>query len=353
MKHQVVIGAFALLLFSLPLLGRDHIDIIVLQNGDRITGEIKGLSAGVLKVDLSYADGALSLDWSKVARVESPQLFIIQTENGSVYTGALATVGDTSKITALTIKVEGGDKTEVAVERSQVVRMMETSESFLQSLSGAIDFGSVYSKGNNATQYDLSSDVEYRKERWGIDGSFTSTLSASTGASTATYNRLGVAAYRLMPWENYFYSTFGGILRSSTQGIDLQTRWGLGAGRFLKNTNRVRFSVILGPVWQRSKYRPEIVPVGTQTVYGAAILTDLNIFLFKKTNLSAKGTVAPALSDLGRVFADMDVSYYWKIFGNFSWNVTFYGNWDTAPPPTFTGSDYGYSSGIKWTFGYR
>ena len=31
----------------------------------------------------------------------------------------------------------------------------------------------------------------------------------------------------------------------------------------------------------------------------------------------------------------------------------FYGNWDNQPSPTLSGSDYGTSSGLSWTFGNR
>ena len=353
MNIHAITCAGALLLLPIALLGRDHSDVIVMQNGDRITGEIKGLSSGVLKVDLDYVDGAVSLNWSKVARVESPQLFIIQTQDGSVYTGGLATLGGSPDISGLTIKIDAADQADVAIERSQVVRMEETSESFLQRLSGDVNLGVVYSKGNNATQYNLGSEVQYRRERWGLEGVFSSNLASSTGSATSTHNQVDLAAYRFMRRKNYYYSTFGGFLQSSAQGIKLQTTLGVGIGRYLKNTNRVRLSVLGGAAWQSARYQPTIVPVATQQIYGAAVLTDLNIFLFKKTNLSARLLVAPALSDLGRVHTETNVSYYWKIFGDLSWNLSFYGNWDNQPPTTFAGSDYGYSSGIKWTFGYK
>ena len=34
-----------------------------------------------------------------------------------------------------------------------------------------------------------------------------------------------------------------------------------------------------------------------------------------------------------------------KFWSNFTWNVSFYGNWDNQPPLTFSGSDYGTSTG--------
>jgi hypothetical protein len=48
-----------------------------------------------------------------------------------------------------------------------------------------------------------------------------------------------------------------------------------------------------------------------------------------------------------------NASYYIKLFSDLSWNFSFYGNWDNQPPPTLSGSDYGTSSGLSWTFGTR
>src|SRR6266550_5750506 len=91
--HAVTIRAIILsstLLLSLPLFGQEKKDILVMKNGDRFKGEIKGLNAGVLRVDLDYVDGTLSVQWSQVAHIESDRLFLVQTESGEVYTGKLS-----------------------------------------------------------------------------------------------------------------------------------------------------------------------------------------------------------------------------------------------------------------------
>src|SRR5215510_11646756 len=80
----------AVLTLAAPLSARQKTDVIVLANGDRITGEIKSLNAGVLRVDLDYVDGAISVQWLKVRRITSNQLFIVQAQDGSLYTGTLA-----------------------------------------------------------------------------------------------------------------------------------------------------------------------------------------------------------------------------------------------------------------------
>ena len=61
----------------------------------------------------------------------------------------------------------------------------------------------------------------------------------------------------------------------------------------------------------------------------------------------------PGISEPGRIRANTNASYYIKLFSDLSWNFSFYGNWDNQPPPTLSGSDYGTSSGLSWTFGNR
>src|ERR1700689_755698 len=76
---------------TLPLFARPKTDVLVMKNGDRLTCEIKGLDEGVLYVRLDYILGTSSVQWSKVAYIESKQLFIVKTADGSVYTGTLST----------------------------------------------------------------------------------------------------------------------------------------------------------------------------------------------------------------------------------------------------------------------
>src|SRR6201984_2839717 len=79
------------LVCTTPLLAREKTDVLVMKNGDRMTCQIKGLDAGVLYVSFDYIDGTTSVEWSKVAHLESNQLFIVKTEDGSGYTGSLNT----------------------------------------------------------------------------------------------------------------------------------------------------------------------------------------------------------------------------------------------------------------------
>ena len=108
-----------------------------------------------------------------------------------------------------------------------------------------------------------------------------------------------------------------------------------------------------GPAWQNTDYKNAHTSVNHQNLAAAIIFADAQIFKFSKTNLDMTVALLPALSDPGRVRFNTSASYYIKIVSNLKWNVSFYGNWDNRPPPGFTGSDYGTSSGLSWTFGLK
>jgi hypothetical protein len=351
MKIKVVLLISALILTT-PLFARTNTDVLVMKNGDRMTCQVKGLDEGVLYVSFDYIDGTASVQWSKVAHLESKQLFIVKTEDGSVYTGTLNTPA-TPAGQPVKIQVIESPEKEVQLDTPKIVGMSETSEKFWQRFNGQLNFGVIYSKGNQSTQYSLGSQAEYLRERWSAAASLSSNLSSSSGANASTRNLLDLSGSHLLPWNNYFYSGLGSFLQSSAQGITLQTTIGAGIGRYLKNTNQSKISLLGGLAWQGTNYQPSIVPVGNQNLAAAVIALDLNLFRFNKTNLNVTATLFPALSEPGRVRFNANATYYVKLVSNLSWNVSFYGNWDSRPPVGFSGSDYGSSSGVSWTFGLK
>jgi hypothetical protein len=350
MKARTIVLWGALFLAA-PLFAREKSDVIIMRNGDRITCEIKGLDADTLFISVDYILSTQSVDWSKVDHVESKQLFIVKTQNGLVYSGSISTPetpgGRPVKIEIL----EPTDHTKVQVDKISVVKMDETSSNFWQRFNGDIGLGFIYNKGNQSAQYNLNSEVNYPRPRWAASASYNSTLSSSTGTNPATRNELNLNALRLLRWNNWYYTGLADFLQSSVQGIQLQTTFGAGVGRYLKNSNHATISVTGGVAWQRINYLETVLPATTQDVTSALIGAQVKLFWFNKTNLEISNYLLPALSEPGRVHYTLNTAYYVKLWSNLTWNISFYGNWDNRPPPGFVGSDYGSSSGLSWTFG--
>jgi hypothetical protein len=331
-----------------PLFAGDISDVIVMQNGDRFTGEIKGLSGGVLYISVQSILGTSQVQWAKVAHLDSKRLFLVRTEEGTVFTGSLDTTHPSGgKPMEIAVAQASG---KAVIESSHVVEMEITSAQFLRRFNGNINTGVIYSKGNQSTQYSIGSEIVYPRERWAAGASLNSSLSASTGAPASTRNQLDLDAYHLMRWNNWFYEGLGGILQSSEQGIVHQTTFGGGVGRYVKNTNMARISMLAGFSGQNTAYQQHIV---AQNLASGVVAANLEFFRFDKTNGSVKAILMPGISDPSRVKFNLNATYYIKLTGNLSWNVSVYDNWDSRPPPGLSGSDYGSTSGLSWTFGNK
>ena len=349
---NIRVAVIGCLLMVAPALARDNTDVIVMKNGDHLTGEIKGLDGGVLYFSLNYILGTSQVQWSKVDHIESNQLFLVKTEDGSVFTGTLTTAEKTAG-RPMTIEVVEATGKGVELRRKTVVQMDQTSVRFWQRFNGEINTGIIYSKGNQSTQFNLGSDVGYPRERWSAAASYNSTLSTSTGVTAATRNQFNLGLQHLLPWNNWFYGGEGTLLQSSEQNINLQSGLAGGIGRYLANTNHATIFLLGGFGWQRTQYSPSLFISAPQNVATGMLAGSMKLFRFNKTNLDVTGAVFPAISEPGRVYTNLNLTYYIKLSGSLSWNVSFYGNWDNQPPPTFSGSDYGTSSGLSITFGNK
>lgn len=347
-KISAVIICWVFLLTA-PLFARNSTDVIVMKNGDHLTGEIKGLKGGVLYVSMKYILGTSSVQWSEVAHLESKQLFIVKTEHGFVYTGTLATKKPQEDDRPMEIEI-AGTSNEVVIVQPQITEMDETASRFMERFNGGVNTGIIYAKGNQSTQYNISSQVNYPRPRWGAGASYNSTLSASTGVTTSTRNQFTGDVFRLLRRNNWFYEGIGSWLQSSEQGITNQATLGGGIGRYLKNTNQSKVTLVGGFVFQNTNYLNDI---NGQKLAAALIATNLQFFRFNKTNADVTATLLPVLNDPGRVKFNINATYYFKLTGNLSWNASFYGNWDSQPPNGLSGSDYGSSSGLSWTFGNK
>jgi hypothetical protein len=345
------IALFLILLCAVTVAAQEKTDVLVMTNGDRITCEIKSLENGVLYISLDYVDGTVSVNWSKVARIESKRLFIVKTESGEALEGKISTAS-TQPNRSVAINVTEDAGTKIQIIAADVVSIDTSSKSFWRRFNGNVNFGMNYAKGNNSTQFNLSSSVEYPRENWSADASVDSNLSASSGSTTSTRYDAAFRVNRNLRWNKYFLTTGVRFLQSSEQGIPFQTNITGGVGYRLKNSNRIKISFVGGLAWQRTHYNDSIVEVATQNV-AVLLHTQINFFKFKKTSFEVNATFLPSISDPGRRYFRLYQYYYVKLFSDLTWNISFYGNWDNRPPFGLAGSDYGTSTGLGWTFGKK
>src|SRR4051812_48665172 len=66
------------------------IDVIVMKNGDRLSGEFQKVEHGLLYIKAPYISGELvAVDWLQVERIESQRPYRVELDNGKRLIGRI------------------------------------------------------------------------------------------------------------------------------------------------------------------------------------------------------------------------------------------------------------------------
>ena len=130
-------------------------DILVLQNGDRITGEVRQLLGGRLTYKTDDM-GTLSVEWLKVAELTSTTDYEVETNDARRFVGRIEPLGPSTLVV-----VGDPDLHVVAIE--EVVRITRLDAGFWRRLEGSFDLGLSYTQADNTAQFNFDFEAEQRR----------------------------------------------------------------------------------------------------------------------------------------------------------------------------------------------
>ena len=82
--HGLVLDVLLVLFWAAPLTA----DVVLLLNGDRLSGDVQELKDEKLALKTHYA-GTVNIDWSEVKSLEAEGFFQVQAESGVRYSGTI------------------------------------------------------------------------------------------------------------------------------------------------------------------------------------------------------------------------------------------------------------------------
>ena len=171
-------------LMSTPVMGRDKTDVVILKNGDHVTGEIKSLDRGKLSLSTDSM-GTVKIEWEDVERVTSQWIFEVETEAGVRTFGSLAPASEPR-----TMEIIGGSARNT-LNQTSVVRMTQIEAGFWNRLEGYVDIGFNFSRANRATEWTFGSEVKTRSEIRQIRTTLSSFYNDRKDVESNTRNVLG------------------------------------------------------------------------------------------------------------------------------------------------------------------
>src|ERR1044071_8959764 len=156
LRRAAVFILLALLVCASSAQAKRSDDVVILKNGDRLTGEIKGLQHGELKFKASYMAEAVRLDWARVERLESKDRYLIALVDGQLFTDLLRLATDDFLI--------GAEKDAVRVSQTEVLKITPVEAKFWRQLEVTIDFVFNFTSGNDQYQTEFAASATYRRQ---------------------------------------------------------------------------------------------------------------------------------------------------------------------------------------------
>ena len=334
----------SLLTFSSGLSAAPKTDVVVLVNGDRITGEVKSLEYNQLKLSTDHM-GTIYIEWDKIASLQSSQYLLLERTDGTRYYGQLvAGEGDSTLQVARSV-----DEPVESVDMAVVVRAQPIEGGdLIDRLDGYVSAGLDMAKASERRSIDFAGGLSSRTRvrAWALDGSVNLT-DDSAGDTSERYLLQG--NYRQFHRDRNFYLGFGSFERNTELDLNLRTMAGGGYGRYFVQSNHAEWLGGLGMAYSHENY------TGGETFDSVegVLTTSFKLFRydFPETDIGGSLTLLPSLTKSGRYRAEADLRAKYEFVDDLYFELKVYGSYDSQPPLADSEqSDYGLTTSLGYSF---
>ena len=304
-------------------------DVVVLKNGDKITGEVKGLSRG--KLDYSTDDaGRLAIEWVKVARLSSPRTFEVETSSGLKYFGRIPAAEQDG-----VVAIQDGRADTLAIP--SVVRINTLDAGFFQRTKAYLDMGLSYAKANRATTFNMSGEAAYRGSKFGGSLSFDSYAQGQESDPTTARNSLGFQVNRFLP-KRWSAIALARTEQNDELNLDLRLTGAGVLGRALLVSNSAEIGAGVGLAVTRERFLPTAADTSgdneSSTSLEAVLAGQYDAFRFDspKLDFSTSLYLFPSLSTAGRIRGEFGLRLKYELLADFNVGISATDTFDSDPP---------------------
>ena len=339
--------ALALNLLTSPVYA-DRTDVVVLDNGDHITGEVLELSSGQLKFKTDHA-GTLYIDWTHIASLTTTQKLNIELIDGKRLFGAAPELASSAGAIRLMNSERGQTPVPVEVPIAEVVelRRVKGGAVWYDRLEGDVSVGYSYTSANGVQTADFAANVgaRNRKREWkaSLDAQ---TTHQDTGASTQRASL--VLSFDAFLSDRYYRESSIQFERNEELGLDLRSLIAQTFGRYFVQRQ--------GFEWRAGAGLAVSTETGSngdkrQAVW-LPLTTDLYIFRWDhpKTNVAANLAVLPSLNEGGRVRSEASLEMRHELINDFFLKISFKDSYDNRPAETARTNDWNVVTSLGYSF---
>jgi putative salt-induced outer membrane protein YdiY len=316
------------------------VDTTVLDNGNRITCEIKSLDRGRLRIGTDALE-TVTVYWQRVVAVASPRLFEVEIDDGARYFGALQEAAPGR------VRVAAPGAAPIELALVNIVHMMPLEARFWQKLDGNIDLGFSFAKANLETRWTLNSEVDYRSRHYSGKLVLASQLTAREDADTLSRQAVSLMGNRALA-NRWFALSLGQVQQNEELSLELRYLVGGGGGRDFLQSNSSLFRVYSGLVYTHEKFSstdpqssPELAAGFHWDWFTARNdALDLSVGVVSFYNLGGNA----------RARVESQSALRFEFLKDFYFSVNGYQSYDSDPPTTTVKADYGVNAALGWKF---
>jgi hypothetical protein len=337
-----------LLALGLPPAWAAKTDVVVLRNGDRVTGEVKELAYGQLKFSTDDM-GTLYIEWDKVASLTSTQQLQLELADGrrlfgqapeaAVNAGALSLRG-AAPAGAATVPIE--------VPMSQVVRVVTIgSGDWAQRLDASVSLGYSFSKASDTQVFNFAGAVGSRDRRRYWNVALDAQLTSQDGGRASQRAALVGTRERFMP-DRFYREGAIEFTRNQELGLDLRSLVSLSFGRYLVQEQ--------GREWRAGAGLAASAEQGAdgrrRESLEAQFSTALRVFQFDspQVSLTASLSLLPSLSESGRVRGEGSLKLRRELVDDLFFDVSLFDSYDNRPSSGSQKNDWSVVTSLGYSF---
>jgi putative salt-induced outer membrane protein len=331
-------------------------DLVVLENGDRLTGMIVKSDQETLSFNSQYA-GVVKLPWSVVVSVESAGPVYVGIAGGPMAVGSVSTVNNQYEIATESAGTITAAKTAVqfirsAEEQAAYERAIERlrNPGLTDLWTGNVNLGYAQARGNSDTQtLNFGANANRATTRDKIGVTFTSVYASNdtAGESVVTANAIrGGINYNLNLSPRMFVFASTDLEFDEFQNLDLRFAPAGGFGYKAINTERTTFDLRGG-----SSLNREFFSTGLNRTSGEGLLGEEFTFKYSSFgSLQQKMSVYPNLTDPGVFRISFDTTADTRMNRWLSWQVSFSDRYLSNPVDGRKKNDTLLTTGLRITF---
>ncbi len=326
-------------------------DVLVMKNGDRVTGSIvkKDGNAVTLK---SALFGNITVPWDQVDSIKTDTPLNVVLNDGKEAQTNLVTTDGKVQVAGETVPQADVKILRNADEQKNYERFLHPGLLDLWAGTGTVGIAgtagnaktSTFTVGINAARTTNTDKITLY-----FNSIKASSLANGVTSDTAKAVR-GGAGYSRNLNKKIFLTVFNDYEYDAFQSLDLRITGGGGAGYNLFKREKTFLSVVAGGDYSHAKFSPAPLPSYSQSSGEFYFGNDFARKMSTRASLTQTFRMFENLSDLGQYRVNFDLGGNTQLFKWLTWNLSFSDRYLSNPPVGRKTNDVVYTTGFGITF---